>query len=110
MYSFWHTKVRALRDIKDWSNLLAFANEKKSPIGYLPFANACIKQGAYDQAAIYIAKLTDQKEKTALLIQIRRWREAAEIALKCGEIDLINTIYRLCNDPELKKSIEKQMA
>lgn len=89
---------------------MTFANEKKSPIGYMPFANACIKQGAYDQAAIYIQKLTDVKEKTALLIQIRRWREAAELALKSGDLDSINTIYRLCNDPELKSSIEKQMA
>jgi len=35
---FWHVKVRALAESGQWDELRKFANEKKSPIGYRPFA------------------------------------------------------------------------
>lgn len=41
---FWHVKVRALAASHQWDDLRKFANEKKSPIGYKPFAERCIEQ------------------------------------------------------------------
>lgn len=80
LFRFWNTKIRALSDIRDWNNLSYFANEKKSPIGYMPFARACIDKGEYDQAAIYVQKLTDNKEKIAVYISIKKWKEATDLA------------------------------
>jgi hypothetical protein len=41
---FWHVKVRALAASHQWDDLRKFANERKSPIGYKPFAERCIEQ------------------------------------------------------------------
>lgn len=35
---FWYVKVKALAASGQWEALRQFANEKKSPVGYKPFA------------------------------------------------------------------------
>lgn len=39
----WHLKINGLSKRGMWAQLMALANEKKSPIGYKPFAVVCIK-------------------------------------------------------------------
>lgn len=40
---FWYLKIKALAASGQWEALRQFANEKKSPVGYKPFAQACIE-------------------------------------------------------------------
>ncbi|CAM9893714.1 unnamed protein product, partial [Sphacelaria rigidula] len=40
---FWHIKIKALASVGDWEALRKFSNDKKSPIGYKPFALACMR-------------------------------------------------------------------
>lgn len=35
---FWYIKIKALAASGQWEQLRQFANEKKSPVGYKPFA------------------------------------------------------------------------
>jgi hypothetical protein len=39
----YHIKINCYSKYQDWNNLQKLANEKKSPIGYRPFAVACLK-------------------------------------------------------------------
>jgi hypothetical protein len=39
----WNLKIQCFCETESWEKLQNFANEKKSPIGYKPFAIACIK-------------------------------------------------------------------
>ena len=41
--AFWHIKVQCFSRSGQWANLSRLAAEKKSPIGYKPFALACMK-------------------------------------------------------------------
>ena len=41
--SLWYTKIRCYSERGDWDQLLRLAQEKKSPVGYKPFARACIE-------------------------------------------------------------------
>lgn len=54
---FWHIKVRALASGGFWEVLLAFANEKKSPIGYRPFVEVCLRSENVEQAKLYLQKV-----------------------------------------------------
>lgn len=40
----WWLKLTALADLEDWEELEKFSKSKKSPIGYLPFVEICMKQ------------------------------------------------------------------
>jgi hypothetical protein len=61
---FWHIKVKALAASGQWEALRQFAAEKKSPVGYKPFAQACI---AHRQPATstkgYIDRITQLEDK-----------------------------------------------
>ncbi|CAM9620876.1 unnamed protein product, partial [Laminaria digitata] len=40
---FWYIKIKALASVGDWEALRKFGAERKSPIGYKPFALACMR-------------------------------------------------------------------
>ena len=57
MNRFWFIKLRGLAQAGFWEVLQAFANEKKSPIGYRPFVDMCLRYGQPDQAQLYIPRV-----------------------------------------------------
>lgn len=56
---FWLVKIRALAEAGFWQVLEAFAKEKKSPVGYRPFVEACLKYGTAEQARPFLPKVGD---------------------------------------------------
>ena len=61
---FWHIKVKALAKSHQWEELKKFGGEKKSPIGYGPFAEACIEQRiAPEIVAPYIERIPSTEER-----------------------------------------------
>lgn len=64
--TFWWIKLRALAECRDWAEMEALANAKKSPIGYEPFVDQCIKVGAIQQASKYIHRCADTDYLTRL--------------------------------------------
>lgn len=71
----------------DWSALWTFANERKSPIGYRPFVDACVAAGKKLEARRYAAKVDDYAEKVELLVSLGAFSDAAELALKQKDLD-----------------------
>ena len=89
---FWWIKIRALADKKEWDALFLFAKgnavtvlmlgalhaaaavtrntEKKSPIGYRPFADVCIEQGAKGEALTYIPRIADAKQRIDYFLRV----------------------------------------
>lgn len=62
---------QALAECKDWNMLHNFANEKKPPIGYRPFAEVCLDHGEQHEALKYILRIRDQEERLEMLLQTR---------------------------------------
>lgn len=84
---FWHVRVSAAAAARDWGLLAQIAKyiskqyflneifnfsffclfvccrEKKSPIGYEPFAEVCIEAGAPNEAKKYIPKIGDAQTR-----------------------------------------------
>ena len=54
---FW-LKVRAFGDSKQWTELYSLVKTKKSPIGFGPFIEQCLKHGEKGQASKYLPLLS----------------------------------------------------
>jgi hypothetical protein len=105
---WWRLKLRGLAHARDWPALWELGNsggalggsaiggvlgKAKSPIGFKPFADACIEQGAFDEASRYLPRLTPS--------------EAVPLWLRIGRIDDARKIAMLNKDrhPELLKMV-----
>lgn len=64
---FWSIKASALISTRDLEGLWAFANAKKSPIGYQPFVSQLISAGFLKESLRYVAKCASDKGDRAKL-------------------------------------------
>ncbi|KAG7231904.1 hypothetical protein INR49_010109 [Caranx melampygus] len=66
---YWWLKLKSLAEKEEWEELEKFSKSKKSPIGYLPFVDVCMKCNNKYEAKKYVSKVTpDQKVKAHLVI------------------------------------------
>lgn len=81
--ALYYHKIEAFSELQDWSSLFRFAQEKKSPVGYRPFALAALKYGASDgEIERYIDKITVLEDKYDLYLKIKVYPKACEVANK----------------------------
>jgi len=104
---FWWIKIKALAQIRDWASLENFSKEKKSPIGYAPFAQICIEQNAIKEAEKYISRIQDLAQKVDYYIRIGSWMDAAEVAKTAKDPNLLLTIKNKCNNREIISRIDQ---
>eukprot|EP01132_Coremiostelium_polycephalum_P002241 gene2241-2763_t len=104
---FWWIKIKALSVMGDWEELQKFSKEKKSPIGYEPFAEVCLEQNNQIEALKYIPKIVDVSNRVQFYIQVNYFREAAETAFKDKNIDLLNLVFKKCTNPEVQNLIDQ---
>nr|AFK37940.1 unknown [Lotus japonicus] len=85
-------KVFALATIKDWVALEKFSKEKKPPIGYRPFVEACIEANEKGEAIKYIPKLADPRERAESYARIGMAKEAADAASQAKDGELLGRL------------------
>ena len=113
---YWWLRVQAIAaasrdDITCFNQLERLAREKKSPIGYEPFADVCIAGGVKDEAAKYIAMLPEPARRVPYYIRIGRLRDAAEAALKTKEPQAhLQAVLAACKKPDERTLIESMLA
>ena len=79
----WSIKIKCYSDHGEWTMLSKFGNEKRSPVGYKPFAMACIKyKQPENEVAKYIEKISSSEERYELYAELKYWARAAEVAIK----------------------------
>lgn len=70
---FWNIKISALISGRDTDELWAFANSKKSPIGYQPFIAQLISAGYVQESLRYVSKCAaDKTDKSKLRSYLQR--------------------------------------
>ena len=90
---FWYLKIRTLANAGDWTALLDFAQEKKSPVGYLPFYNTAKQKGAPNSVlASFIRSIPDPHSRAEKFAQIGMVNEAAEAAAQTKDQALLTKI------------------
>ncbi|KAM9327919.1 vacuolar protein sorting-associated protein 16 homolog [Pholidichthys leucotaenia] len=66
---YWWLKLRCLAEKEEWDELEKFSRSKKSPIGYLPFVEVCMKSNNKFEARKYVSKvMLEQKVKAHLTV------------------------------------------
>lgn len=88
---FWWIKLRALVEIRDWDGVATLAKSKKSPIGYEPFVEECVKAMQFREAAKYILKC-DAHLRAGLFLKIEAYQEAGEQAFLQKDLDTLRYV------------------
>mmetsp|Transcript_36896 Transcript_36896/g.41534 ORF Transcript_36896/g.41534 Transcript_36896/m.41534 type:complete len:1104 (-) Transcript_36896:41-3352(-) len=99
----WHTKVKAFSGTNQWETLQLLANNRKSPIGYKPFAKAAIKgHQPIGDILRYIERVTLPEERFSLYGEGGMWKRALDEAVKMKDVRRIIDVKGRCNDPEIQ--------
>ncbi|KAJ2721037.1 Vacuolar protein [Coemansia sp. Benny D115] len=106
---YYWIKLRALVLRRDWVELSRLANAKKSPIGYRPFVDECIRALQYQEAAKYITRCDPPSERAGLYLKIGFFREAAQAASLTKDVDMLRQIHGLARDSALKHDIAQMI-
>ncbi|KAG0040394.1 hypothetical protein BGZ82_003119 [Podila clonocystis] len=102
---FWWIKLRALVEIRDWDGVATLAKSKKSPIGYEPFVEECVKAMQYREAAKYILKC-DAHLRAGLFLKIEAYQEAGEQAFLQKDLETLKEIRDKCPNALLQGQID----
>uniref|UniRef100_A0A8C5RV97 Vacuolar protein sorting-associated protein 16 homolog n=1 Tax=Laticauda laticaudata TaxID=8630 RepID=A0A8C5RV97_LATLA len=88
---FWWLKISALAEQGAWEDLEKFSKSKKSPIGYLPFAEISMKYGSPGEAKKYAARVAGMDFTQAAEAAVERKNEAemALILSKCTDATVL---------------------
>eukprot|EP00250_Pteridium_aquilinum_P015791 c22759_g1_i1 orf=358-2910(+) len=76
---FYLLKIKALSTTDNWVALEKFSLERKPPVGFKPFVDACVDGGNNNEAMKYILKLSNLQEKADAYRRIGLHNEAAEV-------------------------------
>ncbi|GMG99177.1 hypothetical protein Nepgr_001017 [Nepenthes gracilis] len=85
-------KVFALATTRDWDALDKFSKEKRPPIGYKPFVEACIDADEKSEALKYIPRLADPRERAEAYARIGMAKEAADAASQAKDSELLGRL------------------
>nr|XP_029505781.1 vacuolar protein sorting-associated protein 16 homolog [Oncorhynchus nerka] len=83
-----------------------FAKSKKSPIGYLPFVEVCVKQHNKYEAKKYVSKVTPEQKVKAHLA-IGDLEGAAEAAIERRSEGEISTVLSRCSPTTDRALLER---
>ncbi|XP_076871793.1 vacuolar protein sorting-associated protein 16 homolog isoform X2 [Brachyhypopomus gauderio] len=103
---YWWLKLTTLAEKEDWEEIEKFAKSKKSPIGYLPFVEVCVKRHNKYEAKKYVSKVTpDQKVKAHL--SVGDLEGAADTAIERRNEGEIITVLSRCSPATDRSLIER---
>jgi hypothetical protein len=98
---FWWVKMLALAEKGRWDLLRAFADSKKtSPIGFAPFAEACVQFGNVREAKAYVSKIPEVHIQAPIFVRMELYREAAECAHQLKDPNALLQIRSKCKNKE----------
>ena len=106
----YHVKIGALAGVRDWVGLAALAGERKPPVGFAAFANACAAAGAAVEAKKYALKVPEYEEKVELLLQLGAHSEAAELAAGKKDVPRLEELVRAAPSASAVAIAEKALA
>ena len=105
--TLWNIRIHCYSSTGHWAHLSKLASEKKSPVGYKPFAKACLKyKQPIQEVDKYIEKISDQEDKYEMYVEIASWRKAADAGRQLQDVERLQAVFNRCNDPDLQRQIQ----
>lgn len=59
---WWWLRIQCMAEHHQWEEIEKFSKSKKSPIGYEPFVEVCLKKNKVNEAKKYIPKCREEKK------------------------------------------------
>ena len=92
---FWWLRVQCLADQGNWIELEKFSKIKRSPIGYEPFIDQCLKHKKHIEAAKYLPRVKEEL-KVKYFVKLNMLMEAAQTALEQKDVSAMNFVLANC--------------
>ncbi|KAH3767787.1 vacuolar protein sorting-associated protein 16 [Pelomyxa schiedti] len=103
----WWLRLKAISQIENledrFTQLWALSQEKKSPVGYEPFADVAIASclpPSFDPVLRYIQKITDPTTRAEYYVRIGEWRVAGDTCFRAKNLEQLQQIASKCNTPD----------
>jgi len=93
---YWWIKIEGLASREDYLELDKFSKAKKSPIGYAPFVEVCLKYNRKQEAEKYLQRIPAE-DRVVSYIRIGDLEKAAEQAFVNKSIDELNKVAERCS-------------
>ncbi|KAG7159513.1 Vacuolar protein sorting-associated protein 16-like 1 [Homarus americanus] len=92
---YWWLRVVAHAQANHWEELANFSKNKKNPIGFEPFVDACLKNGNKIEAQKYAMKVRDEN-KITYLIKCGLLEEAVKVAQEQRSASSLTKVLVAC--------------
>ena len=100
----WKIKIKALVEAGMYDELNVFSN-KRSPIGYSPFVDACAEKKNTHEAAIYLQKMKNEEERMQVAMKWKMYEHAFSSAVKLKNRDVLMEILNGTRNEQLKNDV-----
>ncbi|XP_053605989.1 vacuolar protein sorting-associated protein 16 homolog [Plodia interpunctella] len=101
---YWWLRILMLAEKNDWDELDRFSKSKKSPIGYEPFVDACLKYLKNDEALKYLPRCRDDI-KVKYYVKAGFYEDAAQVAYEQKDRNALVFVQSKC---PLKETIKHE--
>uniref|UniRef100_A0A8D0HLN3 Vacuolar protein sorting-associated protein 16 homolog n=1 Tax=Sphenodon punctatus TaxID=8508 RepID=A0A8D0HLN3_SPHPU len=92
---FWWLKISALAEREDWEEMEKFSKSKKSPIGYLPFVEICVKHHNRYEAKKFAPRVAPEQRVKAYIL-VGELDQAADTAIEHKSESELNLVLAKC--------------
>ncbi|EZA48287.1 Vacuolar protein sorting-associated protein 16-like protein [Ooceraea biroi] len=96
---YWWLRIQCLADQGLWSDLEKFSKSKKSPIGYEPFIDECLKYNEKLEARKYLARVKDNL-KVKYLVKLNMLNDAAQTAFDQKDSSALTFVLAQCGSSD----------
>ncbi|EDW82995.1 uncharacterized protein Dwil_GK22550 [Drosophila willistoni] len=109
---FWWLRILTMAEFSHWDQLEKFAKSKKSPIGYEPFVEVCVKHKNKVEAQKYIPRCRETR-KVHWYMQAELFEQAIDCAYEQRDLHSLHELKKkdsILNDPNLLDKLLKYIA
>ncbi|XP_033327025.1 vacuolar protein sorting 16 [Megalopta genalis] len=102
---YWWLRIQCLAEKGMWTELEKLSKSKKSPIGYEPFIDECLKYNKDREAKKYLPKVKDEL-RVKYLVKLKMLEEAVQTAVEQKDVSALMFILAQC-EPSDRLLIDK---
>ncbi|CAK9821167.1 Vacuolar protein sorting-associated protein 16 homolog [Anthophora plagiata] len=92
---YWWLRIQCLAEQGMWNELEKFSKSKKSPIGYEPFIDQCLKFNEEKEAKKYLPKVRDEL-KVKYLVKLKMLEEAVQVTVEQKDVTGLTCLLAQC--------------
>ncbi|XP_026473948.1 vacuolar protein sorting-associated protein 16 homolog [Ctenocephalides felis] len=111
---YWWLRIESYAENDEWSELEKFSKARKSPVGYEPFIDVCLKYNNIFEAQKYVSRCKDDL-KVKYYVKLKMLDKAAQIAFEQKDVQSLLFVQAHCGTSnntvaELTKKYIEQLA